>query len=124
MRFKIMCRADGSCVIKNISRKGAIAMFCLGCGGYSYKERENCQMAGCELHPYRMGPKISGPEETKKRARAISAFCLSCCCGSTAERKACSAPTCPLYPFRGSRVDKTYQIKYQTEEEATSETQE
>lgn len=89
-----------------LNRRQAIALHCLECSGFKYKDRRDCSFNDCFLRPYRTG---EGKQDAKSRSKDIRAFCkVQCMCGSSYEVTLCPSVKCPLYPFRKSEIDKSY----------------
>ena len=88
-----------------MSRKSAIKDKCKDCGDGGYKDRQNCDIANCPLHPYRLGECKKG--ESIERNMSIKRFCTQCCNGERQEVVNCPCEDCALYPYRGFCRDHT-----------------
>lgn len=90
-----------------MSRRTAIKKRCLDCVGFSYKDRENCDMIECPLWPYRLGECEKG--KSIERNLAIKQFCSSCCYDTRQEVINCPCETCSLYPYKAFTAQKVGQ---------------
>jgi hypothetical protein len=98
MRATIMSKNGHKIVVLN--RRRAIHERCLNCVGWYSHEVNNCEEAGCDLHPFRTG---LGKQNAKDRSRAIRDFCQWCTNGQIS---LCNDSTCSLFAYRKSAVEE------------------
>lgn len=84
---------------KRLTYLQSIKKHCFECSGWSYKDRENCEITDCPLYPYRFGklPKIK-PKLTP--LKSIAKYCLECNLSNYKERKLCENIGCFLHIYR------------------------
>ena len=111
MKVEILGK-NGNRVV-DLNRRRAIRLRCFDCSDYSPSEVRNCKILDCKLYPFRLG---IGKQDPQKRSKAIRDYCLECMCGVRSEVKKCTCPDCSLYPYRFSRVDRSVEIKKDTNE--------
>ena len=106
MKIRIPTK-DGSLKTISMNRRRAIRENCLNCSAWSPSEVRDCEIADCELHPFRTG---QGSQDADERAKAIRNFCLDCAGGQALEVSKCHILTCPLHPYRQTRIDRTAEV--------------
>ena len=110
MKIKIISKSGHKTI--NLNRRKAIRERCLSCSAWSPSVVTNCTLSNCQLHPYRSG---TGKQDSKLREKAIRDYCLWCGGDQTFEVRKCRVFECSLWAYRKTRVDRSLELKSNTE---------
>lgn len=110
--MKVQIAGKNGSKIVDLNRRRAIREYCLNCSGWILKEVRECEFTDCPLYPYRQG---NGKHIPKARAKAIRKHCLWCMNGQRKEVELCPSTDCSLYPYRKVRIDRSVEIKSESE---------
>ena len=98
----------------NLNRRKAIRERCLNCVGWIPSDVRKCDFTDCALHPFRMG---TGKQDAADRAASIRKYCLQCTNDQPTEVRLCPCRDCSLYPYRHYKVDRSVEIKSESEKQ-------